>query len=271
MAEQSAFTTLKNDNETVSSKQEIFRQLEALGIQKGMVLLVHANLERLGYIVGGAQALIEALMEIVGYDGTLVVPTFTFELLDPACRNTKVAIDCWKDIRSFALPFDKKLTPPDENNTFAMQFLRNEGVMRSYHPVYSFSAWGKYAKIICSRHPLHFGLGKDSPLGRIAEFNGNVLLLGSDYEDCSIFHLARYMNEQTPIRLISAPIINNKKTVWKDMLDVDYQTKNFSAIGEAIEERSLIKTTYIGNVKCKMFSSREAVSLASAYFQIHND
>lgn len=271
MAEQSTFTTLRKDHEAVSSKQEILQQLETLGIQKGMVLLVHANVQRLGYIIGGAQALIEALMEVVGYDGTLVVPSFTPELLDPACCDHRVSREYWKDVRSFALPFDKKLTSPSEHDTFAMQFLRNEGVIRSYHPLYSFAAWGKYAKVICNRHPLHFGLSKDSPLGKVVEFNGNVLMLGCDYTDCSIFHLARYMNEQTPIRLISAPIINNKKTMWKDMLDLDYQTKNFSEIGEVIEERNLIKTTYIGNTKCKMFSSREAISLASAYFQVHND
>ena len=176
MAEQSAFTTLRKDNEAVSSKQEILQQLETLGVQKGMVLLVQANVQRLGYIIGGSQALIEALMEAVGYDGTLVVPTFTPELMDPACCYNMVSREYWKDIRSFALPFDKKLTAP-ENDAFAMQFLRNEGVMRSYHPLYSFATWGKYAKVICNRHPLHFGLSKDSPLGKIVEFNGNIFCL----------------------------------------------------------------------------------------------
>lgn len=271
MVEQSTLNTLRKENETVSSKQEILQQLETLGVQKGMVLLVHANMQRLGYIVGGAQALIEALMEAVGYEGTLVVPTFTPQLLDPACLNTSIAREYWKEIRYNALPFDKKLTAPNDSDIFAMQFLRNDGVIRSYHPLYSFASWGKYAKVICNRHPLHFGLSKDSPLGKIVEFNGNVVLLGCDYTECTMFHLARYMNEQTPIRLISAPIINNKKTMWKDMLDLDYQTKNFPEIGEVIEERNLIKTTYIGNTKCKMFSSRETISLVSAFFQIHND
>ena len=86
-----------------------------------------------------------------------------------------------------------------------------------------------------------------------------------------MFHLARYSGDQLPIRLVSAPIENNKQTIWKDMLDLDYHTKNFSEIGEAMEERSVVKTSYIGNGRCRMFSAREAITLATAYFHIHRD
>lgn len=89
MAERSAFTTLNQDTATVSSKEEIVQQLTSLGIQKGMVLLVQADLQRLGYLIGGEQALIEALIDAVGYEGTLVMPTFTPQLLDPSCQKKR--------------------------------------------------------------------------------------------------------------------------------------------------------------------------------------
>ena len=269
MAERSAFTTLNQEPATVSSKEEIVQQLTSLGIQKGMVLLVQADPKRLGYLIGGEQALIEALMETVGYEGTLVVATFTPQLLDPSCQKESVERIYWDDVRGSAFPFDRKLTPP--RDAFALQFLRNEGIVRSYHPLYSFAAWGKYAKLICDRHPLHFGLSKDSPLGKIVEFNGYTVLLGCEYENCCMFHLARSSGDQLPIRLVSAPIENNKQTMWKDMLDLDYQTKNYSEIGEVMEERSVVKTSYIGNGRCRMFSAREAITLATAYFHIHKD
>ena len=269
MAERSAFTTLNQDTATVSSKEEIVQQLMSLGIQKGMVLLVQADLQRLGYLIGGEQALIEALIDAVGYEGTLVMPTFTPQLLDPSCQKKTVERVYWDDVRASSFPFDRKLSAPQD--ALSLQFLRNEGVVRCYHPLYSFAAWGKYAKLICDRHPLHFGLSKDSPLGKIVEFNGYTILLGCEYESCSMFHLARYSGDQLPIRLVSAPIENNKQTIWKDMLDLDYHTKSFSEIGEAMEERSVVKTSYIGNGRCRMFSAREAITLATAYFHIHRD
>ena len=88
MAERSAFTTLNQDTATVSSKEEIVQQLTLLGIQKGMVLLVQADLQRLGYLIGGEQALIEALIDAVGYEGTLVMPTLLLScLIHPARKK----------------------------------------------------------------------------------------------------------------------------------------------------------------------------------------
>lgn len=271
MAEKSAYTALNDiESSAISSKEEIRQQLETLGIQKGMVLLIHADTRRLGYLIGGEQVLIEALMDIVGYEGTIIMPTFTPQMADPSCQKKHISRAYWQEVRDHAMPFDKKLTPPKNCDPLVHQFLRNEGVVRSYHPLYSFAAWGKYAKLICDKHPLHFGLSKESPLGKIAEFNGYVVMLGCEYEECCLFQLARYQGE-LPIRIISAPIENNHKTVWKDMLELDYNTKNFSEIGEVMEERSIVKTSYIGNGRCRFFSAREAVTLATAYFNIHKD
>lgn len=272
MAERSAYTALKEPLvSTVSSKKEMLQQLEALGIQKGMVLLVQADSTRLGYLIGGEQALMEALMEAVGYEGTLIMATFTPELLDPSLCEPRIHREYWEEVRRNALPFDRKTTLPKHADPLVLQFLRNEGIARSYHPLYSFAAWGKYAKLFCDRHPLHFGLGQDSPLGKVVEFNGYTLMLGCDYEGCCIFQLARYQGSQPSIRLLSAPIENNKQVLWKDMLDVTYSTKDFSAVGDVMEERCVVKSSYIGNGRCRLFSAREALHLATAYFNIHEE
>ncbi|MEG0709609.1 MAG: AAC(3) family N-acetyltransferase [Longicatena sp.] len=257
-------------NHVVSTKEDICQQLISMGIQKGMVVLLQANFKKLGYIVGGEQAILEALMETVGYDGTIVMPTFTPQLLNPACSKINVSREEWGRIRKQAYPFDRKLSLP-KKDMLALQFLKNEGVVRSYHPLYSFAAWGKYAKLICDKHPLHFGLSQDSPLGKLVDFNAYTLLLGADYEDCVMFQLARYSGEQLPIKIVSAPIENNKKMLWKDMLELDYNTKNFSDIGEAMEDRFVVKNAYIGDGVCRFFAAKEATTLATAYFHIHKD
>lgn len=272
MAAKPTYHTLdENELLIVSSKEDAKQQLEVLGIQKGMVLLVYANTSRLGHLIGGTQIIIEALMELAGYEGTIIMPTFTPQLLDPSCQKRRVNQMYWNKVRSSALAFNRKLTPPVDDEALIHQFLKNEGVIRSYHPLYSFAAWGKYAKIICDKHPLHFGLSKDSPLGKMVEFNGYVVMLGCDYEDCSFFQLARYNNEHVPIRILRAPIENNHKVLWKDMLDLDYNTTYFSQVGAIMEERSIVKTSYIGNGRCRLFSAREAALLATAYFNIHNE
>lgn len=264
-------TTSYEVNEVVSTKEDFKETLSSMGIQKGMVIFLQANTNSLGYMVGGGQALIEALMEKVGYNGTIVMPSFTPQLADPANIKPAIAREKWHQVREFAAPFDRKLTAPSGSDALIHQFLRNEGVIRSYHPLYSFAAWGKYAKLICDKHPLHFGLNQDSPLGKIVEFNGFVLLMGCSYSECTMFQLARYHGEQLPVCLKSAPIVNNKKRVWKDMLDLEYNQQNFEAIGEEMEDRSIVKIAMVGDGLCRFFSAREAQHIATAYFHIHKD
>ena len=258
-------------NEIVSTKEDLCELLSSLGVQKGMVIFLQANMKKLGYITGGEQTLLEALMETVGYDGTIVMPSFTPQMADPSCLKQAIDRESWELVRKHAQPFDRRLSAPHKCDPLIHQFLRNEGVVRSYHPLYSFSAWGKYAKLICDKHPLHFGLNQDSPLGKVVEFNGFVLMLGCDYKDCVMFQLARYRDAQQPIRIISAPIEINKKRIWKDMLDLDYNYKNFDDVGEAMEDRYIVKTAMLNNGLCRLFSAREAQNLATAYFHIHRD
>ncbi len=64
------------DTETrVILKEEIVPKLREVGLEKGDVVMVHTSLKRIGYVCGGAQTVIEALMEVVGKDGTIMMPT----------------------------------------------------------------------------------------------------------------------------------------------------------------------------------------------------
>lgn len=254
----------------VASKDDITAQLNQIGIQRGMLVLVDCDYTMLGHIIGGAQTLIDALMEQVGYDGTLVMPSFTPQYLDPACHGSeRIMRENWELVRDHALPFDRKLTPPQTKDPLIHQFLRNEGVIRSYHPIYSFAAWGKYAKLICDKHPLHFGLSKDSPLGKLSDLNGYVFLAGCGYNACTMFQLARYNGNQLPIKILSAPIEQNNRMVWKDMLDLELDQGGFDVIGQVMEERKIVKNMYINAARCRFFSAREAVNIATAYFHIN--
>lgn len=259
MAEKFANITVEELEQTFSTKEMICQQLEILGIQKGMVLYIQTDLRKLGEFAGGAQTLLNALMDSVGFEGTLVIPTFTMSLVDPACRKKRIARQYWQQARQDALPYHRKLSAPDCNDAFTLQFLRNEGVVRSYHPIYSFAAWGKYAKLICDKHPLHFGLGEDSPLGKLLEFNGHVVLLGELYHKCMLFKLASYKEERQPIRIITAPIENNQSMIWKDMLELSFKDELDVAIGDYITSHGLVNTSYIGNGKCYMFNARESI------------
>jgi len=153
--------------------------LTALGISPGMTLLVHSSLRALGWVVGGAETVVLALEDLLGPDGTLVMPTHTNHLSDPAnWSNPPVPDSWWETIRQTMPPYRVDLTPTRGMGAIAETFRAQNGVRRSGHPHFSFAAWGKHAADITQPQPLDFGLGDVSVLARIYRLDGRVLLLG---------------------------------------------------------------------------------------------
>ena len=56
----------------------------------------------------------------------------------------------------------------------------------------SFASWGKEAEFVIARHELAYSLGERSPLARIYELHGRILLIGVGYDRNTSFHLAEY-------------------------------------------------------------------------------
>lgn len=247
------------------TKKELVEELRTMGLSHGMVLLVDVDSGSLPFLVGGAQALVEALMDVVGYEGAIVTAAFTPELLDPACVPHKpFPYSSWEDIRANSIPYQRRLSMPRRADPFVRQFLRNDGVVRSNHPLYSFAAWGKYAKVICSKHPLHFGLNEESPLGRVYDLNGYVLLLGSRFAQASIHALARYRSRTLPVCIRRLPVERSASLFWKDVLDYRMKDETMSDVQEMMEDRKTITYSYLGDSRITLFSSREAFSVATA-------
>ena len=80
-------------------RSDIQDLLDTLSIQKGDHVCVQCSDAFCHQVIGGAQTIIESLMDTVGSGGLLFMPTFTFSCLDPACQSIKGSVDDWKRIR----------------------------------------------------------------------------------------------------------------------------------------------------------------------------
>jgi aminoglycoside 3-N-acetyltransferase len=217
----------------------LIRDFRNLGVKPGMTLMLHSSLSAVGWIVGGPVAIILALEEILGSQGTLVMPTHSGDLSDPADWSNPSVPEDWKDtIRKTMPAYDKNLTPTRGVGAVPEIFRGQHGVLRSDHPQVSFAAWGKNSQEITSSHTLDFGLGDGSPLSKIYDLEGWILLLGVGHEANTSLHLAEFRaNFQGKKELKQGAPINLKGVRrWIDLRDFEEHSEKFPEIGSAYRE-----------------------------------
>ena len=128
---------------TVDSRRT---ELEELGVGKGDIVLVHSRMSSLGWIVGGPQAVILALLETVGEEGTIVMPAHSGNWTDPSEWMSPPVPGFWIPIIMKHMPaFDPSMTPTRRVGAVAESFRSFPRVVRSDHPQTSFPARGRQA------------------------------------------------------------------------------------------------------------------------------
>jgi aminoglycoside 3-N-acetyltransferase len=267
MTEEQAIEITTGSPLTVKSLKAAFRRS---GISEGMVLLVHSSLSSMGWVCGGPVAVILALEETLGDTGTLVMPSHSGSLSEPSkWQHPPVPESWWPVIRSEMPAFDPGLTPTRKMGAVAETFRTQGGVLRSLHPSVSFSARGKYAAEITCGHSLDCSLGEHSPLARIYDLDGYVLLLGVGYMNNTSLHLAEYRAEFKGKSIIEdgAPVFVDGKRVWQGYKDIDAKDDDFELIGAAFEEdcSESVHKFMIGKAKARLMRQRSLVDYASEW------
>ncbi|CAM3899331.1 AAC(3) family N-acetyltransferase [Cohnella lubricantis] len=248
----------------------LIEDLRRLGVQAGDSLIVHSSLSKLGWVCGGPVAVVQALMETVTPEGNLVMPTHSGDYSEPSKWMMPPVPESWWDaIRETMPAFDPKTTPSRGMGAIPECFRTFEGVRRSSHPALSFAAWGKDAEWIVSGHSLEYGLGEQSPLARLYDLDGKVLLLGVAYDSNTSFHLAENRVPNPPHTWEGAPILENGKREWRKYREVAFDTDRFDELGEDFEAACEVTKGAVGVAESRLFRQRAAVDYAADWLAKH--
>lgn len=252
---------------TISSLTSDFRRL---GVSKGMAVVVHASLRSLGWVCGGAVSVILALEEILGSEGTLVMPSHSYDISDPAhWENPPVPSALIDRIRNEMPLFYKDLTPTTSMGKIAETFRKQDGVVRSSHPSSSFCAWGKHKDYIVQDDKLDFSQNEQSPLGRLYELGGYILLIGVAHNKNTSLHLSEYKADYPGKKIIKDgfPCMVKGKRTWKEASDIAYYSDDFPSIGYEYEKTGKLKKGYAGKALCRFIDQRDFVDFAAAWMK----
>jgi|GEM_PF-354681 aminoglycoside 3-N-acetyltransferase len=221
-------------NVKIVTKSDLRKGIKEVGIKKGDVVMVHSSLSNFGYIEGGAKTIINVLKEIVGKNGTLVFPTFTYSYID---RNN---------------PFNPKKTP-SQTGTIPEFFRNQKDVKRSLSPTHSIAVWGKYSELLTKSHDIKRPYSRNGPFGKLYKLNGKILLLGVSEETISFFHAIEDWVGM-PYLVDEEAFIENEKGQKKKI-----KVKNnppghrcFKNVFTILENKKLVSKTKIGKADVRV-------------------
>lgn len=258
-------------SDKVYTKKILIKEFEKIGLKPKMNLIIHSSLSKIGWITGGPVTVIQALMEVITKEGTIIMPAHSGDYSDPTeWSNPPVPEEWIEDIKENMPAFRKEITPTRGIGIIPEIFRTFPGVMRSYHPCFSFTAWGQKAQYITSDHSLEYGLGEKSPLAKLYELGGHVLLLGVNYDRNTSFHLSEVRSGVRGEYKNGAPILEDGKRVWAEFDDIDFDSDVFNDIGKDFEEEYEIKKGKVGLAEAKLFKQREAVDFAVKWLRENN-
>jgi aminoglycoside 3-N-acetyltransferase len=247
------------------TRASLAADLTTLSLAAGDTVLVHSSLRAVGWVPGGRVAVAQALLDVLGPTGTLVVPTQTMGNSDPKhWSRPPVPEAWWPVIREHTPAFDPAITPSQGIGALAEAVRTWPGAARSYHPHASFAAVGAQATALMATHELDSHLGEGSPLAALEQVGARVLLLGVGFAVCTAFHLAEYRVPSPKVEYGGA-MLTERGREWVTYTDVATNSDDFDKLGAAYEPTATLRRGRVGAADSRLFPVAEAVAFAEGW------
>ena len=222
------------------TKKQIIQGLRELGLETGDTVIVHSSLSSFGEVENGADAVADAILDVIGTQGTIIVPTFNY---DPGV-------------------YDVATTPSVVGKITETVRLHKEAI-RSNHPTHSVAAIGRLAKQITEDHDKVEAFSRNSALHKAARVGAKILQLGVTQTSNSSIHVAEelaqvpYLDKQRRVT-IRRP---SGKTIHK-WIRRPGCSQGFEAIDELLHDQGVLKEITIGQCQARLMTARMVIEAA---------
>lgn len=229
------------------TRTSLAADLARLGIAAGDIVMVHSACRAVGPVLGGPDTIIAALRDAAGLSGTIMAYLdWDAPWEDFADDEGRVS----EALKPHVPGFDPALTRAARDNGVLPEFLRTTpGAMRSGNPGASVAALGARAQWLTADHPLDYGYGPGSPLARLVEAAGKVLMLGAPHDTMTLLHhaehLARLPNKRVFRREV--PFATAAGAVWRMIEEYDTGDPVVDALPEDFIAQAVAAFVAAGN------------------------
>ncbi len=204
------------------SRGQLADDLRKLGITVNDTVMVHASVRAVGEVAGGPDQIHLALKDAVGPGGNLIMYASCPDYVDEVGRGD-LTPDEEKEILEKLPAYDPLTARSARSNGTLVEFFRTwPGVVVSRH-VARFVVSGSQANNIVSSQPWNYAFGAGSPLDKLLELNGKIVLLGSDHDAVTFLHYVEHIADFPGKRIAryKVPIEKDGQRIWVDMEEVN--------------------------------------------------
>ena len=210
------------------TRSRLVRDLRALGVNTGDIVMVHTSLSAIGWVVGGSGTVVLALLDALGPEGTLMAyagwEDDTYDLAELP--------EAWQAAYRAELPaFDRRTSEAVNDNGVLPERIRTwPGAVRSRQPEASIVALGARAEWITADHPWDDPYGAGSPLATLVAAGGKVLMPGAPLDTITLLHHAEATARVPDKRRVvyEMPVREDDgRVVWHTMHDINTATGAF--------------------------------------------
>jgi len=208
------------------TRSAIARNLRALGVQPGGIVMVHTSMSAIGWVIGGAESVIRALFDVIGPEGTLLAyigwedePPQPLEDLPPTALAA---------VRAEHPAYDPLVAHARNDHGRVPEALRVwPGAVHSGHPESGIVAIGRRAGEIAHPHPTDNSYGLNTPYARLVSMRGQVLLIGAPLDTTTLIHHAESIADvpgKARVRYEYPIHDESGNRIWQEFNDIDTST-----------------------------------------------
>lgn len=242
--------------------EELTQGFRRVGLQEGRALMLHASLHTLGSVEGGAAMVLHRLLGVIGKQGTLMMPTFTYVTTHGNYHENEkgdyTKPGCWcEGNENRHIPFISELQPDKRIGEIAHRLCSWPASRRSRHPSYSFVAVGRNSDECVREHPFMDPL---LPVKKILRFDPYVLLIGVDLDCATAIHLAEERKTRWKMEKLRALTVTGEGQTWVEVLGIGC-SKGFAKIRSYLPEHAQAS---IGSAHVELHSMKSLVDWAES-------
>jgi aminoglycoside 3-N-acetyltransferase len=257
------------------TRSRLVKDLSSLGVRPGGIIMLHASVKTVGWVVGGPDVILDALREALGPEGTLMMYV--------GWEDNPYGLEAWPEGRRRAYleecpPFDPATSRANRTWSILTEYLRTTpGARRSANPEKSMAAVGPKAVWLTEGHPLDYGFGPGSPLEKLCRAGGEVLLLGTPFASVTLIHYAECLADVPGKRVVRyrMPVLVEGQRRWADVEEFDTSDgirdwgggDYFEAIVEAYLAAGDGRTGLVGAARSYLFDARDLTAFGVAWME----